>query len=423
MQCAGIAKTQAYRVGRPGQARASRSGASNNQARSLTWGCCQRSRKSVSWGGMRLAAALRCRSDSPRRRPYTLRIHTQQAGANDDPCIDAFRRRRGRHLDDLLPGPGRRFSGGGGSKIDTEGSVLGQLILQRLENGGIDVENRLQLGTTSIVREALTAGEIDLYPEYTGNGAFFFDMADSPVWKDAEQAYQTVKAEDRERNGLVWLTPAEANNTWAISVRGEVAREHDLASLEDLANYLDEGGDVKLAASAEFVESPQALPAFQKAYGFDLSDDQLLVLSGGNTAATMRAAAQQTSGVNAAMTYGTDGGLKALDLVVMDDTLGVQPVYQPTPVVRESVLQAHPEIETLLAPVFEALDRDTLQRLNGDVAVDGLDPARWRPTSSTAWIAEVGRAQGCGAAKHCPGQFVPGHPGRLAGARCSECGA
>lgn len=262
------------------------------------------------------------------------------------------------------------------SKIDTEGSVLGQLILQRLESGGIDVENRLQLGTTSIVREALTAGEIDLYPEYTGNGAFFFDMADRPVWKDAEQAYQTVKAEDRERNGLVWLTPAEANNTWAISVRGDVAREHDLVSLEDLADYLDEGGDFKLAASAEFVESPQALPAFQEAYGFDLSEDQLLVLSGGNTAATMRAAAQQTSGVNAAMTYGTDGGLKALDLVVMDDTLGVQPVYQPTPVVRESVLDAHPEIETLLAPVFEALDRDTLQRLNGDVAVKGLDPAQ-----------------------------------------------
>ncbi|WP_275287341.1 glycine betaine ABC transporter substrate-binding protein OsmF [Halomonas elongata] len=262
------------------------------------------------------------------------------------------------------------------SKIDTEGSVLGQLILQRLENGGLEVENRLQLGTTSIVREALTAGEIDLYPEYTGNGAFFFDMADSAAWKDAEQAYQTVKDADRERNGLVWLTPAEANNTWAISVRGELAREHDLASLEDLADYLDEGGDFKLAASAEFVESPQALPAFQEAYGFDLADDQLLVLSGGNTAATMRAAAQQTSGVNAAMTYGTDGGLKALDLVVMDDTLGVQPVYQPTPVVRESVLDAHPEIETLLAPVFEALDRDTLQRLNGDVAVKGLDPAQ-----------------------------------------------
>jgi osmoprotectant transport system substrate-binding protein len=259
------------------------------------------------------------------------------------------------------------------SKIDTEGSVLGQLILQRLEAGGIEVQDRLQLGGTSIVREALLAGEVDLYPEYTGNGAFFFDMTDSDVWHDAEAAYEAVRERD-EDNGLVWLTPASANNTWAMSVRGDLAREHDLATLEDLATYLTEGGEFKFAASAEFVESPQALPAFQEAYGFSLSDDQLLVLSGGNTASTMRAAAQQTSGVNAAMTYGTDGGLTALDLVVLEDTLGVQPVYQPAPVVRAEVLEAYPEIEELLAPLFQALDLETLQRLNGDVAVNGLDP-------------------------------------------------
>ncbi|PMR77486.1 glycine betaine ABC transporter substrate-binding protein OsmF [Billgrantia endophytica] len=259
------------------------------------------------------------------------------------------------------------------SKIDTEGSVLGQLIIQRLEQGGIETEDRLQLGGTSIVRGALRAGEIDLYPEYTGNGAFFFDMADSDVWKDAEQAYATVRERDAE-DGLVWLAPADANNTWAMSVRGDLAREHGLATLEDLATYLADGGVFKFAASAEFVESDQALPAFQEAYGFELSSDQLLVLSGGNTAATMRAAAQQTSGVNGAMTYGTDGGLGALDLLVLEDTLGVQPVYQPAPVVRETVLEAHPEIEVLLEPVFQALDLETLQRLNGQVAVDGLDP-------------------------------------------------
>lgn len=260
------------------------------------------------------------------------------------------------------------------SKIDTEGSVLGQLILQRLENGGIDVENRLQLGATSIVREALIAGEIDLYPEYTGNGAFFFDMADSPVWNDPAEAYETVRERDREANNLIWLTPADANNTWAISVREELAKAEGLESLEDLATYLDDGGDFKLAASAEFVDSPQALPAFQEAYGFELSDEQLLVLSGGNTAATMRAAAQQTSGVNAAMTYGTDGGIGALGLVVLKDTLGVQPVYQPAPVVRRSVLDANPQIETLLTPLFEALDLETLQNLNGEVAVNGRPP-------------------------------------------------
>lgn len=259
------------------------------------------------------------------------------------------------------------------SKIDTEGSVLGQLILQRLKSGGIEVEDRLQLGGTSIVREALLAGEIDLYPEYTGNGAFFFDMTDSDVWHNADDAYATVAERDAE-NGLVWLTPAQANNTWAMSVRRDLADEHDLATLEDLAAYLDEGGEFKFAASAEFVESEQALPAFQQAYGFELSDDQLLVLSGGNTASTMRAAAQQTNGVNAAMTYGTDGGLGALGLVVLEDTLGVQPVYQPAPVVRDSVLDEHPQIESLLAPVFKALNLETLQSLNGDVAVNGRDP-------------------------------------------------
>jgi len=259
------------------------------------------------------------------------------------------------------------------SKIDTEGSVLGQLILQRLEAGGIEVRDRLQLGGTSIVREALLAGEIDLYPEYTGNGAFFFDMTDSDIWHDAEAAYETVRERDAE-NDLAWLAPAPANNTWAMSVRGDLAREQGLATLEDLAGWLDQGGEFKFAASAEFVESEQALPAFQSAYGFTLGDDQLLVLSGGNTASTMRAAAQQTSGVNGAMTYGTDGGLNALDLVVLEDTLGVQPVYQPAPVVRAEVLERHPEIESLLAPLFQALDLEVLQRLNGDVAVNGLDP-------------------------------------------------
>lgn len=257
------------------------------------------------------------------------------------------------------------------SKIDTEGAVLGELIIQTLERNGIPTEDRLQLGATNVVRTALSAGEIDLYPEYTGNGAFFFDMADSDVWKNPEKAYQTVRKHDAQ-NGLVWLTPASANNTWAMSIREDVASEHDLKTLEDLATYIADGGEFKFAASAEFVESAQALPAFQQAYGFELNDDQLLVLSGGNTAATMRAAAQQTSGVNGAMTYGTDGGLSALGLVVLEDTKGVQPVYQPAPVVRESVLEAYPDIEPLLQEVFSTLDEVTLQELNADVAVNGL---------------------------------------------------
>ncbi|KDE39458.1 Osmoprotectant ABC transporter binding protein YehZ [Nitrincola lacisaponensis] len=262
------------------------------------------------------------------------------------------------------------------SKIDTEGSVLGHLIYQVLDDAGIPVTNRIQLGGTSIVRNALISGEIDIYPEYTGNGAFFFDRADSPVWKDAQAAYELVKELDYEQNKLVWLQPADANNTWAMSVRGDLSRNESLNTLDDLADYLNNGGAFKFAASAEFVDSPSALPAFQDAYGFTLESEQLLILSGGNTAATLRAAALQTSGVNAAMTYGTDGGLQALDLIVLEDTRGVQPVYQPAPVIRESTLEAYPQIDELLKPVFAALNLQTLQRLNGDVAVNGEDPAQ-----------------------------------------------
>lgn len=261
------------------------------------------------------------------------------------------------------------------SKIDTEGAVLGQMILQALEDADIPVENRLQLGATSIVRNAIKAGEIDLYPEYTGNAAFFHDQADRDIWKDADKAYAQASSLDKDTHNIIWLEPAQANNTWAMSVRGDLARDNNLKTLEDLATYINDGGAFKFAASAEFVESASALPAFQEAYGFALDSDQLLILSGGNTAATLRAAALNDNDVNGAMSYGTDGGLNALDLKVMEDTLGVQPVYQPAPIVRAEVLESYPEIREILAPIFNSLDLETLQRLNGQVAVNGI-PAK-----------------------------------------------
>ncbi|QIB34261.1 glycine betaine ABC transporter substrate-binding protein OsmF [Ancylobacter pratisalsi] len=259
-----------------------------------------------------------------------------------------------------------------GSKIDTEGAVLGNIIALMLENAGIPVTRRIQLGPTKIVRTALLSGEIDIYPEYTGNAGFFFNMADDPLWKNADEAYEKARALD-ERNGLVWLAPAPADNTWGIAVRGDVAGSEKLVTLEDFARWANGGGDVKLAASAEFVESAAALPAFQKAYGFTLSGPQLLVLSGGDTTATIKAAAEGTSGVNAAMVYGTDGAISALGLKVMEDTKHVQPVYQPAPVIRKAVLDAHPKIPELLAPAFAGLTLPTLQELNAQVQLEGVD--------------------------------------------------
>ena len=257
------------------------------------------------------------------------------------------------------------------SKIDTEGGLLGNIILAVLDANDIPTESRIQLGGTPVVREAITAGQIDIYPEYTGNAAFFFNKADEPIWKDADKAYEAAKKLDYDANKIVWLTPAPANNTWGIAVRSELAQENDLDTFSDFAQYIRDGGEVKLVASSEFVNSAAALPAFQQAYDFKLDPDQLITLSGGDTAATIAAAARQTSGANAAMVYGTDGGIAASGLKVLTDDKGVQPVYQPTPIIREEVLKEYPQIADLLKPVFLKLDLETLQRLNGDVQVEG----------------------------------------------------
>ena len=258
------------------------------------------------------------------------------------------------------------------SKIDTEGGLLGNMILQVLDHAGIPTENKVQLGPTKIVRTALTSGEVDIYPEYTGNAGFFFSVPDDPAWKNPEKAYEKAKELDKANN-IVWLQPAPANNTWAIAVRKDVAEKNNLKTMDDFGKWVAGGGKVKLAGSAEFVESPAALPGFQDAYGFKLTADQLLVFSGGDTAATEKAAAEQTSGVNAAMAYGTDGQLAALGLVVMTDTKGVQAVYEPAPTVRQATLDKYPQIKDLLDPVFKTLTLETLQTLNAKIAVDGED--------------------------------------------------
>lgn len=260
------------------------------------------------------------------------------------------------------------------SKIDTEGGLLGNMILLALQDAGLPVQDRLQLGGTPIMRDAITSGQIDIYPEYTANGAFFFNEADSDVWKDAEAGYKRVAELDLEQNDIVWLQPSPANNTWAIALRQDVATENDLQTMTQMGEWIAGGGDVKLAASTEFVTSPAALPAFQQTYGFTMGPDQLVQLSGGDTAATIAAAAQQTSGVNAAMVYGTDGGIAPAGLVVMEDDKGVQPVYQPAPIIRAEVLEAHPEIPDILAPIFSSLDLETLQELNGRIQIGG-EPA------------------------------------------------
>ena len=274
-----------------------------------------------------------------------------------------------------------------GSKIDTEGALLGTMIVLVLENGGFSVIDKTQTGSTPIVRSAIIAGEIDIYPEYTGNAYYFFSgETEADVWKDFQAGYEKAAELDLAANDIVWLTPASANNTWAISVRNDLARSASLETLDDLAAYVNAGGKFKLAASEEFVSSEAALPSFEAGYGFSLNDSQLLVFAGGNTTLTEQAAASGQENVNAAMAYGTDGQLAALGLKVLTDTRNIQPVYAPAPIVRSEVLERNPEIATILEPVFESLDLETLQVLNSRIAVEGQSPRE----VASAYLKEKG---------------------------------
>ena len=194
-----------------------------------------------------------------------------------------------------------------------------------------------------------------------------------------QEGVLVVKELDKETFDIIWLESAPANNTWAIAIPKELSDSEGLKTLVDFADYVNDGGYVKLIGSEEFVTSPVALPKFQEIYGFILKEDQLITVSSGDTAQTEQAASEGIDGVNAAMAYGTDGQLSALGLVVLEDPKGAQPVYEPAPRVRGEIMEEYPEIADILDPIFRTLNLETLQTLNGKIAVQGesaIDVAR-----------------------------------------------
>ena len=256
------------------------------------------------------------------------------------------------------------------SKLSSESAMIGQMIRLLLNAHGLPTIDRMTLGATPVVRKALLSGEIDLYTEYTGNAGFFFNVADNPAWKDLQAGYALGARLDYAANRIVWLAPAKASNAWALAVRRDVALANRLHTMSDFARWVRGGGQVVLACSAEFANAG-TLRSLERTYGFSMRPDQLIVLAGGETSATIGAAAARTNGVNTAMVYGTDGGIVAAQLVLLDDDLRNQPVYAPVPIAREALIKAYPQLPALIRPLMESLDSETLRRLNARVQIDG----------------------------------------------------
>ncbi len=261
-----------------------------------------------------------------------------------------------------------------GSFVDTEGGILGNMVLLALESKGYTVTDKVQFGTPDVHRNALLQDELDIGIDYTGNGQYYSEGFEEEIWRDASEGYNAIKAYDEENNGLIWLTPAKANNTEMLAVKKEFADANNLKTLADFADYVNNGGEVKFITSQLFAEKNMGLLGMEEGYGFKLKPDQLIMLSHGNTAETISALANGTDGVNVALVYGTDGSLPDLDLVVLDDPLSIPPVFEPSVIVRAEVLEKYPEIKDIIEDVFGTLTLENLQLMNKKVIVDGLSP-------------------------------------------------
>jgi osmoprotectant transport system substrate-binding protein len=255
-----------------------------------------------------------------------------------------------------------------GAKNFTEQYVVGNMMAELLREAGFTVKE--QFGTGSqITRDGLTSGQTDMYPEYTGT-AWTVYLGHEDVITDAEELFNKVKQEDLEANGIVWLDRFELNNTYALGVKQGDASTYG-RTISELGRYMNaHAGDVVVGIDQEFYERPDGFPAMAEVYGIEVTDEQMKMMDIG-----LSYEALDRGQVDVAMVFATDGLLKKYNLFVLEDDKNFFPVYNLAVTIRQEVLDEHPEVEEILAPLAELLDDTTMQDLNYQVDAEGL-PAK-----------------------------------------------
>ena len=154
------------------------------------------------------------------------------------------------------------------SKNFAEQLVLGEITAQHLEKRGMTVERKLNLGGTLLAHNALTSGDIDLYPEYTGTA--LTAVLKHPSGQDPRAVYDEVAKEYESRWRLRWLPPLGFNNTFAITVLGETARSGGMATISDAARRQ---APWKLGVGYEFLQRPDGFNGFRSTYSLRVDGD------------------------------------------------------------------------------------------------------------------------------------------------------
>lgn len=246
-----------------------------------------------------------------------------------------------------------------GSKNFTEQVVLGELIAQHLEERtGLEVERRFYLGGTYICHQSVLAGRIDLYVEYTGT-ALTAILEEAPRGSP-RQVYEQVRDAYAERFNLVVTEPLGFENTFAIVVRGEDARQHNLETISDVARL---AGQWRPGFGYEFMERPDGYQGLVETYNLRFGHSPRIMDLG------LLYRALKEGQVDLVAGNSTDGLIQVLDLKVLEDDRNYFPPYEAVPVVHRETLDRHPEIRQALEELAGKITAEEMRRLN--YALDG----------------------------------------------------
>ncbi len=246
-----------------------------------------------------------------------------------------------------------------GSKNFTESLMLGELMAQLIESRThLKVERRFYLAGSYICQQAILAGRIDIYPEYTGTA--LTAILKQKVAGDKEQVYQQVKSEYQTRFGLTLGPPFGFNNTFAMEIRGDDARRLKLKTLSQAAAFAPQW---HAGFGYEFMERPDGYAGLAAAYGLRFAAAPRIMDLG------LLAPALKDHQIDIAAGNATDGLILAFDLSVLEDDRHYFPPYEAVAVIRQQTLQQHPEVSQAIAALGGKISDQEMQKLN--YALDG----------------------------------------------------
>jgi osmoprotectant transport system substrate-binding protein len=250
-----------------------------------------------------------------------------------------------------------------GSKNFSEQVLLAEIVAQALEAKGLRVDRRLNLGGTFVCHKALVAGDLDLYPEYTGT-AFTAILAKKPV-ADPAAVRKEVEGEYAKRWGVVWSPALGFENTFALVVRGEDARRWGLKTISDLRAH---EAEIRPGFGYEFLEREDGFPGLARTYGLEFPRRPAQMDLG------LLYPALESHQVDLIAGNSTDGLIAALGAAVLEDDRHYFPPYEAAFVVRGQVWKTNAAVREALEGLGGKISADTMRKLNARLDRDKRRP-------------------------------------------------